>query len=345
MPSLPGYLNALGEALGLAVAGCVADVRPGRYEAGRWIDPHTGRPDKRLTQTTCFNAGRLPDWGGNLLLLRPSELPHSRRAVPVPGSARPAWLGRAGPLGGCRIGSADWQGELLVGAQRVPGDRRVERFVSAWMSMHGTVRDMGAALLKVEIVEGNPVYRRGLVALLTEARMKVVSARPSFGDQWPWRADVLVIALEAMSEPAVGEAVTAVARLTPVLVLACEPDAMWPATGSPATLQAVHRDASVEDLLCAIRTVASGGSVAAAGGSGRILPAPPTDQLTAESVALSPREQQVLRQIAHGRTHSQIARALGISHHTVDTYVKRIRSKMDLGNKAELTRAAVLGGF
>ena len=39
------------------------------------------------------------------------------------------------------------------------------------------------------------------------------------------------------------------------------------------------------------------------------------------------------------------SRRLGISAHTVDTYVKRIRSKLAVGNKAELTRAAVLGRY
>ncbi|MCW6007305.1 helix-turn-helix transcriptional regulator [Micromonospora sp. CPCC 205371] len=56
---------------------------------------------------------------------------------------------------------------------------------------------------------------------------------------------------------------------------------------------------------------------------------------------LSTREQQVLQQIALGLTHRQIGRRLGISQHTVDTYVKRIRAKLGLGNKAELTRAAL----
>src|SRR6185437_5090403 len=58
---------------------------------------------------------------------------------------------------------------------------------------------------------------------------------------------------------------------------------------------------------------------------------------------LSDREEQVLRQIARGLTHGQIATRLGISPHTVDTYVKRIRAKLGVGNKAELTRAALLG--
>lgn len=56
---------------------------------------------------------------------------------------------------------------------------------------------------------------------------------------------------------------------------------------------------------------------------------------------LSPREQTVLQHIADGLTHDQIARRLKISKHTVDTYIKRIRSKLRLGNKAELARAAL----
>ncbi|ELP61766.1 LuxR C-terminal-related transcriptional regulator [Streptomyces turgidiscabies] len=56
---------------------------------------------------------------------------------------------------------------------------------------------------------------------------------------------------------------------------------------------------------------------------------------------LSPREQEVLQFIASGLTHDQVARQVGISRHTVDTYVKRVRSKFGVGNKAELTRIAL----
>ncbi|MFI7315441.1 response regulator transcription factor [Streptomyces venezuelae] len=43
--------------------------------------------------------------------------------------------------------------------------------------------------------------------------------------------------------------------------------------------------------------------------------------------ALSHRERQVLAHIAAGLSHKQIARRLGISVHTVSTYLRRIRSK------------------
>ncbi|MEU6885573.1 helix-turn-helix transcriptional regulator [Streptomyces viridosporus] len=56
---------------------------------------------------------------------------------------------------------------------------------------------------------------------------------------------------------------------------------------------------------------------------------------------LSPRERQVLDFIAAGLTHAQAARRLGISQHTVDTHVKRIRSKLGVGNKADMVRLAL----
>jgi DNA-binding CsgD family transcriptional regulator len=68
----------------------------------------------------------------------------------------------------------------------------------------------------------------------------------------------------------------------------------------------------------------------------------PDDHGDTRAEVLSPREIEVLRYIASGLTHTQIATRLGISRHTVDTYVKRARSKLQLGNKAELTRAAIL---
>ena len=70
----------------------------------------------------------------------------------------------------------------------------------------------------------------------------------------------------------------------------------------------------------------------------RRTPLPAADR---PETGLSPREQQVLRFIASGMTHRQVARRIGISPHTVDTYVKRVRSKFGIGNKAELTRVAL----
>ena len=44
---------------------------------------------------------------------------------------------------------------------------------------------------------------------------------------------------------------------------------------------------------------------------------------------------------AHGLTQGQIATRMGLSQATVNTYAKRIRAKLKVSNKAELTRIAI----
>jgi DNA-binding CsgD family transcriptional regulator len=56
---------------------------------------------------------------------------------------------------------------------------------------------------------------------------------------------------------------------------------------------------------------------------------------------LAPREIETLRWIASGLTHAQIATRMGLSQATVNTYAKRIRAKLNVSNKAELTRMAI----
>jgi len=56
---------------------------------------------------------------------------------------------------------------------------------------------------------------------------------------------------------------------------------------------------------------------------------------------LSARERETLSYIARGFTHAQTARRMRVSTATVDTYVARIRAKLQIGNKAELALAAL----
>jgi DNA-binding NarL/FixJ family response regulator len=44
-------------------------------------------------------------------------------------------------------------------------------------------------------------------------------------------------------------------------------------------------------------------------------------------------------------TQSQIATRMGLSQATVNTYAKRIRSELQVNNKAELTRKAIRLGY
>ncbi|OAH13050.1 response regulator transcription factor [Streptomyces jeddahensis] len=70
-----------------------------------------------------------------------------------------------------------------------------------------------------------------------------------------------------------------------------------------------------------------------------------TPHAEAAAPALAPREQETLRHIAAGRTYLQAARHMGLSKHTVDAYLRRIRAKLNINSTAELTRLAISLGL
>ncbi|KOG90891.1 response regulator transcription factor [Streptomyces varsoviensis] len=57
--------------------------------------------------------------------------------------------------------------------------------------------------------------------------------------------------------------------------------------------------------------------------------------------ALSEREREVLGHMANGDTYVVIARRLGLSRHTVDTYIRRIRAKTGAASRTELLLCAL----
>ncbi|WP_406482270.1 response regulator transcription factor [Streptomyces sp. NBC_01615] len=70
-----------------------------------------------------------------------------------------------------------------------------------------------------------------------------------------------------------------------------------------------------------------------------------TPHTEAPAPALAPRELETLRHIAAGCTYLQAARQMGLSRHTVDAYLRRIRTKLNINTTAELTRLAIALGL
>ena len=105
-------------------------------------------------------------------------------------------------------------------------------------------------------------------------------------------------------------------------------------------------------LIDAVRVVASGGIYLTAAPESTLSPAPaaamarsaPPPAAVGASM-LTGRETEVLRSVSSGLTHKQIARELGLSKTTVDTYLQRVRQKLGVGNKAELAGAAYRFGL
>jgi DNA-binding NarL/FixJ family response regulator len=194
-------------------------------------------------------------------------------------------------------------------------------------------------VIRTDLLVSSPLFLKGLTQALTAAGIRVVAVRSSPAEDPSWLADAALIDAAALPCPGDLTPITEAARCTSVLVLINEG-----ATDEHVYLRAgamgvVSKAESAEGIVRAVQAVTSGTRMCATTADS----APPAERAPAVGCQLSDREEQVLHLIAKGLTHGQIATRLSISPHTVDTYVKRIRSKLGVGNKAELTRAALLG--
>jgi DNA-binding NarL/FixJ family response regulator len=75
-------------------------------------------------------------------------------------------------------------------------------------------------------------------------------------------------------------------------------------------------------------------------------PAQPTlDEPGSASPHLSPRELEVLRLVACGKTDRQVAEALYISHRTAEWHVRNVLGKLGAANRAEAAALATRDGL
>ncbi len=110
------------------------------------------------------------------------------------------------------------------------------------------------------------------------------------------------------------------------------------------------KKASSADLLDALRIVSQGGCYLSSDVSNHLLTRIQRGDLdlkdTADPLArLSPREQQVLRLIAGGKTSKDIANLLDLGLQTVRTYRKTLMKKIGVTNTAALTQIALAAGL
>jgi DNA-binding NarL/FixJ family response regulator len=112
----------------------------------------------------------------------------------------------------------------------------------------------------------------------------------------------------------------------------------------------VVKKASAADLIDALRAVAKGGSYLSSQVSDRLMARIQRGdlQLRAGQVpleVLSPREVQVLRLVAEGKTSKDIAMLLELGVQTVRTYRKTLMKKLGVNNVAGLTQMALAAGI
>lgn len=219
-------------------------------------------------------------------------------------------------------------------------------------------------MILVAIYSPLPALRAGLRALLSddpEIQVVEVSAQLEAGDSLLEREAEQVDVIAATpgglgSQPAPAGAA--------VLLVTSDPlEAGWLAGQGLRAWGVLSPEASGEMLREAVRALASGLVVLSpeislgwaapqpsgaeddlAGQNQFPVPLPPGEAGLYEE-PLTPRETEVLRRMAEGLTNKAIARALGISEHTVKFHVSSIYAKLNVANRAEAVRKGAKAGW
>jgi DNA-binding NarL/FixJ family response regulator len=204
--------------------------------------------------------------------------------------------------------------------------------------------------LGVILADDHAIFRQGLAALLQGEPDIALLAQAADGEAaWvliethqPGVA-ILDLAMPKATGIEVARRVAAAALDTRVVLLTMHDDAATALQAQAAGVSGfVVKDNSFEELALAVRTVAAGGTFITAAVRTKLRALQRNGE---KPVVLSPREREVVRLIAGGKSSKEIGRALAISPRTVDTYRDRLRDKLGLRSVAELVLYAVQCGI
>lgn len=209
--------------------------------------------------------------------------------------------------------------------------------------------------IRVLLIEDNRLLREGIESMLAEEPdLRAISASGSNGDAFA-KAEKLKphvilidIGLKAQNSLKVVEHIKKKFPKTEVIVMDLIPVHSDVVEFVKAGVSGfILKDASLDDFLHTIRTVAQGT---------KVLPSSLTDSLFShivehalqsgkvdqliESVRLTKREQEVIDLISRGQSNKEIASALNIAVHTVKSHVHNILEKLALHTRLELASFA-----
>lgn len=208
-------------------------------------------------------------------------------------------------------------------------------------------------MIRVAIADDHMLVRRGLADLLRDTPDLKVTGEAGSGDETlallrSERVDVLVLDLNMPGPSGLDliKGIRAEFDDVPVLVLSAHPEDQYAVRVVRAGAAGyLTKDAAEDDLVAAVRRVASGQRFLTPVLAEALLDALDMDPDAAPHAGLSDREYQVLRLIASGKPVSAVAEELSLSVKTVSTYRTRLLKKMGMANNAELTRYALEQGL
>jgi len=204
------------------------------------------------------------------------------------------------------------------------------------------------ARIRVAVVDDRPMTRAGVEQVVAgDHGLHLVASVPEVDDlrRARTRCDVVLIMLPTVDVGQALEMVSTAAGIGRALVTST-----WERR---PTVLGVLRAGARGCLTRQSPSAALVDGVRIVGQGGIYLCAELVDQLRREmgqarpdvAARLAPREIETLRWIAWGYTQMQIATRMGLTEATINTYAKRIRRKLEVGNKAQLTRIAVDLGY
>ncbi|MFX4294001.1 response regulator [Streptomyces bohaiensis] len=208
-------------------------------------------------------------------------------------------------------------------------------------------------VISLLIVDDHPVVRDGLRGILDPAEGFTVLGEAGGGAEaveLTLRLDPDVVLMD-LRMPA-GGGVEAIAELTRrgararVLVLTTfdtDSDTL-PAIEAGATGYLL-KDALRDELFDAVRAAAAGRTVLSPAVASRLVTAVRRPAARPDDGTLSPREVQVLEQVARGESNREIARGLFISEATVKTHLTHIYGKFDVRDRAAAVAVAYRRGI
>jgi len=196
-------------------------------------------------------------------------------------------------------------------------------------------------VITVLIVEDHQVVADGLSALLNDQPdMTVVGSAASVSESLT-RAQELepeVVLIDfRLSDGTGADAGIGIRQVRPdaklIFLTREDSDAARFAAVEAGAAAFIHKSRAAAEVVDAIRTVASGGTLFTPRTIASLLNR--RRQMDAQLESLTPREKEVLRLMAEGVASREIASRLGISYTTVRTHIRSLGSKLGVHSKLE----------
>ena len=209
-----------------------------------------------------------------------------------------------------------------------------------------------AAPILIALIEDNLLVREGITALLNaEPGLKVVAGNTA-DTALPLEGDaphvvLLDIGLHKGDSLRIASRVRAEhpdARVIVMDLLPVHEDLVEFVNAGVAGF--IMKDATLDDLVQTIRTVASGASVLPPSMTSTLFSQIARDAITSgrpallEAVRMTPRERQVISLIAEGLSNKEIAAKLHIATHTVKSHVRNVMEKLALHTRLQISAYA-----